>query len=190
MSSYVASTGTVWRISAALACSTIKIWAAFSLGIQFFCTATASNCRWNTAQDVAPSNFGGLTVMVLAPGPPPPARLDRASAAANWTSNSSRRFTGLLFHHRGDIFLLLIQPLFQLCLTNAQVTYLCFEPLPNCTHTVAHLVLYGMHLSHEVSSNLAHVRLQFCTYVTLQWLLSGTKCTSIRLYQFLELIHY
>ena len=72
----------------------------------------------------------------------------------------------LLILVRGEIFLLLNQPLFQLCLTSAQVTYLCFELLPNCTHSVAHLVLHGMHLSREVSSNLAHVSLQFYTYVT------------------------
>ena len=117
MSSYVASAGTVWRMSAALPCNTLKRWAAFSLGIQLFCTAAASNSPWNTAQNVAPSNFGGLTSGTC------------LLTAATRTSGPSfhccylgleffPQVPGLLFHHTGDIFLLLIQPLFQLCLTN------------------------------------------------------------------------
>ena len=87
MSSNVASDGTAWRMSAACPCNTLKWCAVFSFCVKLFWNSAVSNSWWNTAQDVAPSNFGSFTVVILAPGPPP---LVPASTAANWASSSRR----------------------------------------------------------------------------------------------------
>ena len=54
-------------------------------------------------------------------------------------------------------------------LLSSQITYLCFELLPDYAHAGDHFVLHGMHLSYEVSPHFAHVRFYFRTYVRLQF---------------------
>ena len=139
-------------------------------------TAAASNCRWNTAQDVAPSNFGGFTVVECVPGPPPPAHRDRTSTSANWASSSlrvvsmpSRRFRVCFSIMKVTSFCCL-KPSFHFGLAfiylwlqrtdfAPEVIYLCLQPFCNTAHAVAHLIF----------NNVA--------YVTPQCLLSGTECT-------------
>jgi len=95
--------------------------------------------------------------MVLDPGSPPPSRLFRVSIEVK--------------------ILLLIKPLFELCLASAQFTYLCYELLPGYAHAIAHLVLHGMYLIYEVTSYFAHVILYFRTYAFLQVFCSTITCS-------------
>jgi len=168
MFSYIASAGTVCRMSAASPCNTLKRWAAFSFGIQLFWMAVASNCWWYTAQDVAPSNFDGFTCWpldrrqshVLFELPP-------LLTGPRYTPPGSRFLVLLWRWHFSVAYLASLR-----LLLGQHVTCLCFKLLPDYTHAIAHLVLHGMPLSNEVISLFAHVRLYFSTYITLQFPLS------------------
>ena len=106
----------------------------------------------------------------------PSTRLGRTSITAIWPSSSHR--VASVSSHRFRVFCPTMEVKFfcrlsglssNSALPSSQITYLCFELLPDYVVAVDHLVLHGVHLSYEVSSYFAHVRFYFRTYVRLQF---------------------
>jgi len=167
---------TVWRILAHWPCNTLKRWVDFSFCIKLFWTTAVSNCRRNTAQYVAPLNFGSLTVVILAPGPSPPSRQFSASTAIKWAS-SSRRVASISFRRSAvQIWRLhspvVYQAFLQFCLASARHLFVfqafpwllsCIFPSCSPMHV---LELWGQHL--------------FCSFQpSAQMSLFSTPCPAI-----------